>query len=69
MYRLADAVLSEQCNQYATCGLLSAYQGHKAVFNAEYSLPTSSFCPADTARGFNGAKWNVNLNGGRHPCR
>ncbi len=68
MSGVADAVLTEECNQYATCGLLSAYEGHKAVFNAEYSLATSRFCAADVARGFNGAKWNVNLNGGRHPC-
>ena len=26
MYPLADAVLTEQCNQYATCGALSAYR-------------------------------------------
>ena len=38
MYPLADAVLTEQCNQYSTCGSLGAYVGHKAVFNAEYRL-------------------------------
>ena len=69
MYPLADAVLTEQCNQYSTCGLLSAYVGHKAVFNAEYSLKTSVFCPKDDARGFNGAKFNVALTGIRDPCR
>ena len=36
MFPLADAVLTEQCNQFSTCGSLSAYIGHKAVFNAEY---------------------------------
>ncbi len=68
MEPLADGVLTEQCNQYGTCNHLSAYQGHKAVFNAEYNLPTSSFCPADIAAGFNGALFNVNLDGGRQPC-
>ena len=38
MFPLADAVLTEQCNQYSSCGLLSAYVGHKAVFNAEYRV-------------------------------
>ena len=69
MYRLADAVLTEQCNQYGTCSGLSAYVHHKAVFNAEYSLKTSQFCAVDDDRGFNGAVFNVDLTGGRHPCR
>jgi hypothetical protein len=69
MYPLADAVLTEQCNQYSTCGLLSAYQGRKAVFNAEYHLATSSFCPKDDLRGFNGALFNLGLTGIRHPCQ
>jgi len=42
---------------------LSAYQGHKAIFNAEYSLATSSFCPADVAAGINGAKFDLSLTG------
>jgi hypothetical protein len=69
MYPLADAVLTEQCNQYSSCGLLTAYIGHKAVFNAEYRLKTSKFCTADDERGFNGAKFNVRLTGKRDPCR
>jgi hypothetical protein len=69
MYPLADAVLTEQCNQYGTCSALSAYVGHKAVFNAEYNLKTTQFCAADDARGFNGAKFNVDLTGVRDPCR
>jgi hypothetical protein len=69
MYPLADAVLTEQCNQYSTCGLLSAYQGKKAVFNAEYHLTRSSFCPKDDRRGFNGALFNLDLTGIRRPCQ
>lgn len=69
MYPLADAVLTEQCNQYRSCGLLSAYVGHKAVFNAEYRLKPSSFCANDDALGFNGARFNVGLTGVRKPCR
>jgi hypothetical protein len=69
MYPLADAVLTEQCNQYSSCGLLSAYAGHKAVFNAEYQLKPSSFCVKDDRRGFNGAQFNLDLTGVRRPCR
>ena len=69
MYPLADAVLTEQCNQSRSCGLLSAYVGHKAVFNAEYHLKTSSFCQHDDSRGFNGARFNLALTGVRKPCR
>ena len=69
MEPLADAVLTEQCNQYASCGLLSSYVGHKAVFNAEYRLKPAKFCAADDALGFNGAKFNLGLTGVRKPCR
>jgi len=68
MEPLADAVLTEQCNQYASCGLLSAYLGHKAVFNAEYKLTPKAFCASDSALGINGAQFNLNLTGIRHPC-
>ena len=66
---LADGVISEQCNQFSTCVDLGPFLGHKAVFNAEYSTTTSSFCPADIASGINGAKFNVNLTGVRSPCQ
>jgi hypothetical protein len=69
MFPLADAVLTEQCNQYKTCGLLSAYVGKKAVFNAEYHLKTSQFCAHDDALGFNGARFNLALTGKRQPCQ
>jgi len=61
-------VLTEQCNQYATCGALADYVHHKAVFNAEYSLPRSEFCAADRYRGFNGARFDLGLTGVRQPC-
>ena len=69
MEPMADGIITEQCNQYGTCGALSAYQGQKAVFNAEYDLGTAAFCPSDNALGFNGAVFPVSLNGGRSPCR
>jgi hypothetical protein len=69
MEPLADAVLTEQCNQYSTCSALTAYLGHKAIFNAEYNLATSSFCPSDIAAGINGNLFPVSLNGTRSPCQ
>ncbi len=65
-----DAVLTEECNQYGTCNLLSNYTGVKPVFNAEYTTATSSFCPTDNARvGWSGIKFPLDLNGPRTPCR
>jgi len=68
MEPLADAVLTEQCNQYSSCGLLSSYFGVKAIFNAEYQWRPAKFCAADTALGINGAQFNLNLTGTRKPC-
>lgn len=70
MVPFADGDLSEQCNQYSSCNPLKSYvAAGKPVFNAEYSVSTATFCPTDNAADFNGAKFNVNLNGGRSPCR
>jgi hypothetical protein len=69
MYPLADAVLTEQCNQYQSCALLDAYVGHKAVFNAEYHLKRYTFCASDDSLGFNGALFPLALNGPRKPCQ
>jgi len=68
MEPLADAVLTEQCNQYSSCGLLSSYFGVKAIFNAEYRLRPQKFCANDAALGINGAEFNLNLTGTRKPC-
>ena len=68
MEPLADAVLTEQCNEYSTCGLLSSYFGKKAVFNAEYKGKPQVFCANDAKLGINGAKFNLDLTGVRKPC-
>ena len=71
MYPLADAVITEQCNQYDTCSDLGDFIGHKAIFNAEY-VPTSpsSFCASDNAAGFDGTLFDTNLDGKtRVPCQ
>jgi hypothetical protein len=68
MEPLADAVLTEQCNQYSSCNLLSSYFDKKAIFNAEYRLAPKKFCANDITLGINGAKFNLNLTGVRKPC-
>ena len=73
-----DAALNEQCNQYKECTTAqtgtSGYDRYvaagKAVFNAEYKLQTSAFCPADNADDFNGVRFDLNLDDKTfQPCR
>lgn len=68
MAPLADAVLTEQCNQNSTCGYLRPYTHRKLVLNAEYDLALSRFCAADATRGWSGVRFPLALNGPRHPC-
>jgi hypothetical protein len=70
MAPLAQGIISEQCNQYHTCSYLKPFlTAGKWVGNAEYSLATSKFCASDNAADMNGVRFNVNLDGGRSPCR
>jgi Glycoside-hydrolase family GH114 len=70
MEPLAQGIISEQCNQYHTCSYLKPFlTAGKWVGNAEYSLPLSKFCASDNAADMNGIRFNVNLDGGRQPCR
>jgi hypothetical protein len=73
-----DGALNEQCNQYSECttaqngdyGLDQYVAAGKPVFQAEYSLKTSQFCPADNADNFNGVKFSVDLDDSDfEPCR
>ncbi len=69
MEPLASGGISEQCNEYNTCGALSSYLGRKAIFNAEYdSALYPGFCTNDDADGLNGVLFDVNLDGTRSPC-
>ncbi len=69
MMNVADGVITEQCNQYSSCSLYKAFEGKKAIFNAEYNLTTAQFCASDDAAGINGALFPVDLNGPRSPCQ
>jgi hypothetical protein len=70
MLPIVDFALDEQCFQYSTCGAFfpSFRNAEKAVFEVEYNIGTSSFCPQAVSDGFNAVRQNVNLNGGRQPC-
>jgi hypothetical protein len=71
MEPLAQGIISEQCNQYSTCSYLSPFlTDHKWIGNAEYAPETlNEFCASDNSAGMNGILFNVNLDGGRSPCR
>lgn len=66
-----DFALNEQCNQYGECAGYKAYiAAGKAVFQVEYSLSTTRFCPADNAANFDGLKKRESLTAGsRTACR
>ena len=65
-----DGALNEQCNQYKECSNFGPYlAAGKPVLNLEYSLSTSSFCPADNAAGIMGARFGLELDGTTfEPC-
>lgn len=71
MAPLAQGIITEQCNQYRTCSLLRPFQtARKWIGNAEYAPETQAeFCARDNRANINGILFNVNLSGGRQPCR
>jgi hypothetical protein len=65
-----DWMLDEQCFQYDECStLLPFVQSGKAVFEVEYKLNTSQFCPQANALNFNAMKKKTSLGASRTPCR
>lgn len=65
-----DWALNEQCFQYGECGKLQPFiDTGKAVFNVEYNLATSAFCPQANVMNFNSLKKNLNLDATRAACR
>ncbi|HKT03201.1 MAG TPA: endo alpha-1,4 polygalactosaminidase [Rugosimonospora sp.] len=69
LLRYFDGALNEQCNEFTECttaqngdyGLDQYVAAGKPVFQAEYNLSTSAFCPADNAADFNGVRFSINL--------
>ena len=65
-----DWALNEQCFEYDECDALKAFvSAGKAVFNVEYNLETSGFCPEANTLNFNSMKKNLALDVPRWPCR
>src|SRR6266480_2335892 len=65
-----DWALNEQCFQYNECNTLVPFiTAGKAVFEVEYSLSTSQFCPKANALNFNAMQKDLNLDAFRIPCR
>ncbi len=64
-----DFALDEQCFQYTECYKLRPFvAAHKAVFEVEYYLSTSSFCAKANADGFMSMRKNINLTAARQVC-
>ena len=66
-----DFIIDEQCNQYSQCGNYSSWQAAgKSIFNVEYKLATSKFCPPDNSANFNGILKSYSLDMTPYtPCR
>ena len=65
-----DFAVNEQCFQYHECGRLRRFvEQDKAVFQVEYELKRSEFCPQARKIGFSSLKKRYNLRAWRRPCR
>jgi hypothetical protein len=65
-----DYAVNEQCFQYKECAKLRPFVASgKAVFQVEYKLATSRFCPKANAMNFNSLKKNLELDAYRVACR
>jgi hypothetical protein len=57
-----DFAIVEQCFEYEECGYYKPFiEAGKAVFEAEYELPTSEFCARAEALDFSAIRKNVEL--------
>jgi hypothetical protein len=64
-----DWALNEQCFEYSECDALRPFvNARKAVFNVEYNLATSSFCPQAQAMGLSSILKHETLDAYRVAC-
>jgi hypothetical protein len=64
-----DWALNEQCFEYSECDALRPFlNAKKAVFNVEYNLATSAFCPQALAMGLSSILKHESLDAYRVPC-
>jgi hypothetical protein len=65
-----DFVIDEQCFEFSECDqLLPFLNANKAVFEVEYNLNPSQFCPQANAMNFNSLKKDLALDATRTACR
>lgn len=70
MEPFVDFALTEQCFEFDTCGSYAPFvEAGKAVLAVEYNLKTEQFCSRANALNFNATRHDVELRGGRYPCR
>jgi hypothetical protein len=64
-----DWALNEECFQNGDCALLQPFvAAGKAVFNVEYALDTTAFCPQAQALGYMSMRKSLSLDATRTPC-
>ncbi len=64
-----DFAINEECFAFSECRLLDPFlHAGKAVFNAEYDVSTSSFCPEARSRGIMAMRKNLSLDAFRQQC-
>lgn len=69
IYTTFDFVVSEQCFQYNECDFFSDFLNlNKPVFEAEYKLALSKFCPKAKASRISAIKKRNSLNATRQDC-
>ncbi|MDF9814084.1 endo alpha-1,4 polygalactosaminidase [Streptomyces sp. SPB162] len=64
-----DFAVNEQCAEYDECDELTPFiTAGKAVFHAEYSVPTATFCPTARRLRLTSMLKHLNLDAWREPC-
>jgi hypothetical protein len=64
-----DFQVVEECFEHGECKALATFvKAGKAVFEAEYNLPTAQFCPQARAMGISAMRKKLSLDGSREAC-
>jgi hypothetical protein len=64
-----DFAVNEQCAEYQECEQLTPFVDRgKAVFEAEYNLPTAAFCPLSRRLRFSALLKHLSLDAWRRSC-
>lgn len=64
-----DFAVNEQCAEFGECDALTPFVARgKAVFEAEYNLPTAAFCPQARRLGFSALRKHLDLDAWRQTC-